>query len=144
MTYNDPRPVLVRIAKLEERLKEKRKPRFGFLSDSSKAISISAFIISIVTTGYSWRKDDLQAHEAARRQFVSTMEQLVDIGFKNYEFTAKNKNEPNFGITAGWINAQSGLIVNKAIQDLAAINDASIFDYIMVGNTLVSVGQPAR
>jgi tetratricopeptide (TPR) repeat protein len=144
MTYDDPRPVLLRIAKLEERLKERPKPRFGFLSDYSKAISISAFLISIVTTIYSWRKDDLQAHEAARRQFDATMEQLVDIGFKNFEFTAKNRNEPNFGAMAGWFNAQSGLMGNKAIQELAAIDDATIFDYIMVGNTLVSVGQPAR
>jgi hypothetical protein len=143
MAYNDPRPVLLRITKLEERLKEKPKRKFGFFSDSSKVISITAFAVSMITTVYSWRKDDLQAHDVTRRQFDSTMEKLVDVGFKNYEFTTKNKDQPNFGVMAGWFNAQSGLMANKAIQQLAAIEDASIFDYLMVGNALVGVAQRA-
>lgn len=43
----------------------------------------------------------------------------------------------------GWFNTQSGLLQNKAIQDLAAINDASMFDYTIAGY-IVSIGQPAR
>jgi len=143
MIDNDQRPVLIRIARLEERLKEKPKLRFAFFKDSSRLISISAFIISIVTTIYSWRKDDIQGHEAARREFDSTMQQVIDIAVKNFEFQVKNKDEKNLGAMNGWFNTQTGLLQNKAIQDLAGLHDASMFDYIVVGN-LLAVGQPAR
>jgi tetratricopeptide (TPR) repeat protein len=144
MNSNDPRSVDLRIAKLRERLREKPKTRFEFLKDSSKIISISAFIISVVTTVYSWRKDDLRAHEVARRQFDSTMQQMVDTAFKNFEFTEKHKTEPSFGQLAGWFNAQQGLMGNKVVQDLASVHDASMLDYIMVGYNLVSLGQNSR
>jgi hypothetical protein len=144
MTSDDPRSIQLRIAKLQERLSEKPKRRFDFLKDSSKAISISAFVISVVTTVYSWRKEDMQAHEAARRQFDTTMQQLVDRGLTEFEFTAKNRNQPNFGVIAGWFNAQSGLMANRVVQDLAAIDSASMFDYIMVGSTLLKTAQFSR
>jgi tetratricopeptide (TPR) repeat protein len=143
MTYKDPIPVLVRIAKLEERLKGKPKTRFAFFKDSSKIIAVSAFIVSIVTTIYSWRKDDIQSREAARRQFDTTIQQAIDNAVKLYEFQVKNKDQPNLGAMNGWFNTQSGLLQNKAVQDLAALNDVSMFDYINAGN-IVSIGQPAR
>jgi len=130
----DPRPVFVRIAKLEERLKEKPKARFAFFKDSSRVLSVCAFVVSIVTTTYSWRKDDLQTHEAARREFDSTMQQAVDIGLKTYEFQVKNKDQPNLGAMMGWFNMQTGLLMNKSIQELAAMDDPSMFDYTVVGN----------
>jgi hypothetical protein len=139
----DPRPVFVRIAKLEERLKEKPKARFAFFKDSSRVLSVCAFVVSIVTTTYSWRKDDLQTHEAARREFDSTMQQAVDIGLKTYEFQVKNKDQPNLGAMMGWFNMQTGLLMNKSIQELAAIDDPSMFDYTVVGN-IVAPGQPSR
>jgi tetratricopeptide (TPR) repeat protein len=143
MTYKDPTPVLLRIAKLEERLKEKPKTRFAFFKDSSKVLSICAFIVSILTTVYSWRKDNVQAHEAARREFYNTMQQTIDIGLKNYDFQIRNKDQPNIGAMSGWFNTQTGLLQNKAVQQLAVIDDASMFDYIVVGY-VVSALQPAR
>ena len=143
MTYNDPRSVLVRIAKLQERLREKPKARFDFLKDSAKVLSVCAFVVSIITTIYSWRKDDVQTHQAARREFDSTMQQAVDVTLKIYEFQVKNKNQQNFGVINGWFNTQSALLQNKAIQDLAALDGASMLDYVTAGN-IVAAGQPAR
>jgi hypothetical protein len=92
VNYKRRKPLVVRIAKVEERLKEEPKSWFGFLKDSLKMISISAFIVSIVTSIYSWRRDNQQAQEAARRQFDSTIQSYVDMGIKNFEFSTKYKD----------------------------------------------------
>jgi hypothetical protein len=142
----DSRPLLIRIAKLVDRLKERSAStsRFAFFNDPSKVIFVAAFIISIVTTVYSWRKDNLETQLANRRQLDATMQQLVDVGIKNYEFTTKNKSDPNIGAMAGSFTARTGFMANKAAQVLRDLRNGTAIDYIMVGNALSSAGEYSK
>jgi hypothetical protein len=49
---------------------------------------------------------------ANRRQLDATIEKLIDMGLKNYEFAARNHNDPNLGAMTSWFTAQTGLMAN--------------------------------
>lgn len=145
MPNHDSRPLLIRIAKLEDKLnKDGSTKRPGFFGDPSKLISIAAFIISIVTTAYSWRKDHLEAQLANRKQLNDTIQQLIDTGIKNYEFSKNNKSDPNVGTLSGWFNAQTSLMAGKAAEGLAELKNGRPIDYLMVGNALLTAGNTSK
>src|SRR6202171_3402877 len=111
MPHYDPRPLQIRIARLEDKLnKDDSRKRPGLFGDPSKVISIAAFIISIVTTVYSWRKDHLETQLANRKQLNETIQQQIDTGLKAYEFSTKNKSDPTVAALSGWFNAQADLM----------------------------------
>ena len=147
MPRNETAPVLIRLAKLESQLrddKSKRKNQLSFLSDPSRLISIAAFLISVVTTGYSFRKDAMDAQAAHRKELDSTIQQMIDVGIKTYELNAKNKNDPSFGTLAGWFNAESGFLAERAAASLADVHGATTIDYLLVGNALTTVGNYSK
>ena len=131
--------------KLEEKVKASNKEQpAGFFKDPSKVISIAAFIISIATTVFAWRKENIDAQIAQRRQLDSTIQQLIDVGFKNFEFLAKNRNDPNMAGMTGWFATQTGMLAQKAAQELALSKKGGLVDYMVVGNALLEANQPKR
>lgn len=131
--------------RLEEKVKAFNKERSApFIKDPSKVISIAAFIISISTTVFAWRKENIEAHIAQRRQLDATIQQLVDVGFKNFEFLAKNRYDPNIGAMTGWFYSQTGMLAQKAAQELTLSKKGSLIDYLVVGNALLEAGQPTK
>lgn len=142
----DVTPLLIRIAKLEGRLREIQKPpsRLQLLADPSKIISIAAFIISIATTVYAWRKESFDAQIASRRQLDSTLQQMVDIGLKNFELYSKNKSDPTFGNVIGWFTSQNLFMANKAAASLSELKNTTTVDHLMVGNALTVAGDYSR
>src|SRR4051794_6315153 len=145
MSIRDSSPTLLRLMRLEEKVKASSKERSaGFFKDPSKIVSIAAFIISITTTVYAWRKENIEAQIAQRRQLDTTIQQLIDAGFKNFEFLAKNKNDPNIGSMTGWFYSQTGMLAQKAAQELALSKNGSLIDYLVVGNALLEAGQSSK
>lgn len=75
MPIHDSSPILLRLMRLEEKVKASNKERpAGFFKDPSKIISIAAFIISIATTVFAWRKENIEAQIAQRRQLDTTIQ----------------------------------------------------------------------
>ncbi|MCK1518069.1 hypothetical protein IVB22_37430 [Bradyrhizobium sp. 190] len=145
MSNRDSAPVLLRLKKLEEKVEASSKKRSSsFFTDPSKLISISAFIISIATTFYSWRKENVESQIAQRRQLDATIQQMIDGGIKNFEFSVRNANHPNVGALSGWFNAQIALSAKKAALELALSGTGTITDYIMVGNALLDANDYSR
>jgi tetratricopeptide (TPR) repeat protein len=145
MSNRDSAPVLLRLKRLEQKVEASSKKRSpSFFTDPSKLISISAFIISIATTFYSWRKENVESQIAQRRQLDSTIQQMIDGGIKNFEFGVRNENRPNVGAMSGWFNAQIALSAQKAAQELALSGTGTITDYIMVGNALLDANEFSR
>lgn len=142
MIQNESKPVLIRIARLEDQFRKQSKQTSGskYFADPSKVISIAAFIISIVTTIYSFRKDALENQLASRKELDASIQQMIDVGIKTYELNSKNKADPNYGALSGWFTAQSGLLANKAAASLDELKNASTIDFILVGNALVGIG----
>ena len=146
MIRTDSTSALIRIARLEEQLRQQNKQRSGskFYSDPSKVISIAAFVISIVTTVYSFRKDALETQVANRKQLDASIQQMIDVGIKTFELNAKNKADPNYGALSGWFNAQSGFLANKASASLDEMKSASTIDLLLVGNALAGIGNYSK
>lgn len=145
MPHYDLRPLQIRIARLEDKLnKDDLRKRSRLFGDPSKVIAIAAFIISIVTTAYSWRKDHLETQLANRKQLNETIQQLIDTGIKTYEFSTKNKSDPTVANLSGWFNAQTSLMANRAGEGLAELKNGKPIDYIMVGNALLSAGNTSK
>jgi tetratricopeptide (TPR) repeat protein len=146
MVQIESKPALIRIAKLEDQLRQQDKQKSGskFFADPSKVISIAAFIISIVTTVYSFRKDALETQVANRRQLDASIQQMIDVGIKTYELNSKNRNDPNYGGLSGWFNAQSGFLANKAAVSLDELKNASTIDFLLVGNALAGIGNYSK
>src|SRR5262249_41699557 len=84
------------------------------------------------------------AHITQRRQLDLTIQQLVDVGFKNFEFLEKNRNSPNIGSMSGWFSSQAGMLAQKAAQELALSKKGSLIDYLVVGNALLEANQATK
>jgi hypothetical protein len=97
-----------------------------------------------MTTVYAWRKENIEAQIAQRRQLDTTIQQLIDAGFKNFEFLAKNRNDPNIGSMTGWFYSQTGMLAQKAAQELTLSKNGSLIDYLVVGNALLEAGQSSK
>jgi len=144
MTLN--KPIELRLKRLEEAAagKPKKQSRLAWLADPARVISLVALFITLITTIYTWRKDAIQSQEARRREFNSAIEQLIETGLKNYEYIKNNKGDQNFGLMNSWFTSQSMIMRDKAANSMLGLDGLSAGQYILVGNAMMTAGQPNR
>jgi tetratricopeptide (TPR) repeat protein len=140
------KPIELRLKRLEDALSKtpKKQSALAWLADPSRAISFTALLISLTTTIYTWRKDAIQSQDFRRRQLDSAIEQLIDNGFKNYEYIKNNKGAENFGVMNSWFSSQAVIMREKAANAMTGLDEVTAGQYLLIGNAMVTGGQPNR